>query len=204
MKRTGLIYILVAMIASISSDAYGVSPEAVYDMEQAKEICDDLPLEAVEGIWIYPEDNVAVLILNDRNDRRRSYATSYTMRVVESKDARLKPGDVIGKLIETPDAKTYKIDLFTEKRNQSWLNPVTCIATLGNEGDTFIFKKGANRLRGRLNFNLSRLLPGFWKMISAGITTNTGDTDLKAPVGMMKIYPSYDGNGSSRRRVRYL
>ena len=204
MKRTGLIYILVAMIASISSDAYGVSPEAVYDMEQAKEICDDLPLEAVEGIWIYPEDNVAVLILNDRNDRRRSYATSYTMRVVESKDARLKPGDVIGKLIETPDAKTYKIDLFTEKRNQSWLNPVTCIATLGNEGDTFIFKKGASRLKGRLNFNLSRLLPGFWKMISAGITTNTGNTDLKAPVGMMKIYPSYDGNGSSRRRVRYL
>ncbi len=33
------------------------------DIDQAMEICNSLPLDALEGIWLYPEDNVTVMIL---------------------------------------------------------------------------------------------------------------------------------------------
>ena len=192
---TGIIW----LISSASLDAK--SPTVAYDIDMAKDICGDLPLENIEGIWIYPDDKVTVLILND-NNKVSSALSSYTISVVETTDARLHPGEVIGKLYETAQEGTFEIKLSTEKKNNLLLKPLSVLATLSKEGDSFLIKRQRSPLKGRLNFNFNRLLPGFWKIVSTGITTNS--TRIEPPVGMVKVYPSYDGNGSSRRKIRYL
>lgn len=178
------------------------SPRA-YDREMAEEICRELPLEIVEGVWLYPDDEVTVMILNDNKDSVTSFE-EYTISVVETSDARLKPGEKIGKLKATPTAGTFEIELFTEKNNDLLLKPKTCLATLSKDGDSFLFKKQKSPLKMRLNLNLNRLLPGFWKIVSLGVSGNRNNESVTPPVGMVKIYPSYDGNGSSRKKVRYL
>ena len=180
------------------------SPRIAYDIDMAKEICGELPLENMEGIWLYPEDGVTVMILNEQNRLNVNSLPSYSITVVQTSDARLHPGEEIGKLYATADENVFKIELSTEKNNELLLKPKSCMATLSKDGDSFIIKRQKSPIKGRLNFNFNRLLPGFWKIVSAGITTNGSGNSYQLPIGMVKIYPSYDGNGSSRRKVRYL
>ena len=182
----------------------GATIEKAYDPEMAKEICDELPLENVEGLWLYPDDKVSVLILNDREEEGNLQFPSYSISVVETSDAALNPGEEIGRLYATTDENTYRIELYTEKKNGLLLKPYSCIATLSKDGDSFTIKKQKSPFKGRLNLNFNRLLPGFWKIISTGISPAGNRNALEPPVGMLKIYPSYDGNGSSKRKVRYL
>ncbi|MCH5241868.1 MAG: hypothetical protein J1F67_05545 [Muribaculaceae bacterium] len=193
--------LLVAIVGPLN--LWGKAPKVAYDLEMAKEICAGLPLENVEGIWLYPDDNVTVMILND-NEYSGSQLPSYSISVVETSDARLHPGEIIGKLNATVDSYAYKIELSTEKKNDLLLKPKSCIATLSKDGDTFIIKKQKAPFKGRLNFNLNRLLPGFWKIVSIGVSQNNYSNSIQHSVGMVKIFPSYDGNGSSRRKIRYL
>lgn len=186
----------------IHSQTEGVAPRA-YDIEKAKEICSSLPLETVEGIWFYPDDKVTVMILKDNRKVQGSAPSTYTISVVETSDARLHPGDVLGSLTMTAETGTFKIELATEKKNNLLLKPKSCLASLGKDGDTLMIKKGKTGLKGRLNLNFNRLLPGFWKIVSSGISF-LGGNNVNMPTGMIKIYPSYDGNGSSRRETRYL
>lgn len=201
-------YRLILFIASIFFLSAGnlaiAQSHVAYDIERAQEICDELPLENVEGIWLYPDDNVTVLILKDDERTGNQLFPSYSISVVETSDARLHPGEIIGKLQATPDDKVFRIELSTEKKNDLLLKPKSCLATLSKDADTFIIKKQKAPFKGRLNFNFSRLLPGFWKMVSMGISQQSTGGNINIPVGMIKTYPSYDGNGSSRRKIRYL
>ncbi|MCH5236580.1 MAG: hypothetical protein J1E95_02135 [Muribaculaceae bacterium] len=180
------------------------TPKVAFDMDEARDICDNLPLENIEGIWIYPDDKVTVLILNDGDGLSSHSIPNYRISVVESSDTRLNPGETIGFLKASPESKTYSIELATERKNELLLKPKSCLATLSADGDSFIIKKQKSGLKGRLNLNLNRLLPGFWKIVSLGVSGNGMANRLEAPAGMIKIYPSYDGNGSSRRKPRYL
>lgn len=179
------------------------SVQVAFDMEMAEAICDELPLEKVEGIWLYPEDGVSVLILNDDRENGHSLG-SYTISVVETTDSQLHPGEIIGKIEATAQENVYAIELASERKNEFLLKPKTCTGTLSKEGDSFLFKREKSPLKARLNLNFNRLLPGFWKIISTGISATGVANSTQPPVGMVKIYPSYDGNGSSRRKVRYL
>lgn len=179
-------------------------PPQAYDIDMAKEICDQLPLANVEGIWLYPDDKVTVLILADNERNDKNSFDSYTISVVDTSDARLRPGEKIGRLHATSEERVYRIELQTEKKNDLLLKPKSCLATLSKEGDSFSIKKQKLPFRGRLNFNFNRLLPGFWKIVSTGISSTGSGNEVKIPVGMVKLYPSYDGNGSTRRKVRYL
>lgn len=191
----------IGILVIYPSRVYPESPETAYDLDKAKEICDRLPLEDIEGIWLYPDDKVTVMIMNDSEGLGNSLP-SYSISVVETSDVRLKRGEVIGRLKATAEDRVFQIELSTEKKNDLLLKPKSCLATLSKDGDTFIIKKQKSPFKGRLNFNFNRLLPGFWKIVSAGLSQN--GNSLQPPVGMVKIYPSYDGNGSSRRKVRYL
>lgn len=192
------------LFISVTFQSHSKTPEIAYDIEKAKEICRQLPLENVEGIWLYPDDNVTVLILADNNESGNIMFPSYIISVVETSDARLHPGEIIGKLDATADESVYKIELSTEKKNDFLLKPKSCLATLSKNSDTFIIKRQKAPFKGRINFNFNRLLPGFWKIVSLGISQQNNRESLNPPVGMIKIYPSYDGNGSSRRKIRYL
>ena len=202
MKRP-LVLITLLLIFVSGSSILAKSPYVAYDIDMAKEICADLPLENVEGIWVYPDDQVTVMILNEQDKSSRNSFPTYSITVVETSDARLHPGEEIGKLYGTVDEYTFRIELSTEKKNDLLLQPKSCLATISKDGDKFTIKKQKSPIKGRLNLNFNRLLPGFWKIVSTGISTSNGSS-IQAPVGMVKLFPSYDGNGSSRRKVRYL
>ena len=127
----------------------------------------------------------------------------YDKRWYDSSANPLPPCEAIFLLYSTSDNKVFRIELSTERKNDLLLKPKSCLATLTKDGDEFVIKKQKAPFKGRLNLNLSRLLPGFWKVVSMGISQQNNNT-VQVPVGMIKIYPSYDGNGSSRRKVRYL
>lgn len=194
--------ILGLLSVLVSFQSFGQSHKA-YDIDMAREICSSLPLETVEGIWLYPDDNVTVMILHDETESSTSLPT-YSISVVETSDARLHPGEVMGKLYATVDLDIYKIELATERNNEILLKPRSVIATLSKDGDALVIKQQKSPLKGRINFNFNRLLPGFWKMVSTSISTTGKASSPQAKVGMVKVFPSIDGNGSSRRKVRYL
>lgn len=198
MSRRG--YIALAWILAANM-MFAASPYIAYDIIQAKEICDELPLDNLEGIWLYPDDNITVLIIADETADNNAFP-SYTISVVDTSDARLHPGDIIGKMVGTPDNNTFRIELSTESKNHLLLKPRSVLASLSGDKDALIIKKQKLPFKGRLNFNFNRLLPGFWKIVSTGISQNS--QQIAPPVGMIKIYPSYDGNGSSRRKIIYL
>lgn len=200
MKRfPGVVFFLVFEVLAMAAS----TTEQAFDMDKAREICDQSPLESVEGIWIYPDDNVTVLILH-RDDVNENQFPQYDISVVKTTDVRIRPGEVIGSLTATPDKDIYKIELATESKNDYLLKPKSVLATLNKDRDALIIKKQKVPFKGRLNFNFNRLLPGFWKIVSMGISQRENNNTAQPPVGMVKIYPSYDGNGSSRRKVRYL
>ena len=201
MKSGFNVPLFVGLWLSLCSVNVSAGSPVAYDMDMAKEICDNLPLEEAEGIWMYPDDKVTVLVLKDEETSPNSFET-YSISVVETSDARLHPGDKIGSLQATPEEGVYKIELLTERKNDFLLKPKSCVATLSKDGEAFIIKKQKAPFKGRLNLNFNRLLPGFWKIVSTGISPSANT--VKTQVGMVRIYPSYDGNGSSKRKVRYL
>ena len=201
MPRKIFLFVMVILTFPLSK---GADPVVAYDIDEAKEICDNLPLDPVEGIWLYPEDKVTVLILSGNDGMEQHSLLKYTISIIESSDTRLSPGEILGYLQATPEAKTYKIELLTERKNELLLKPKSCIATLSADKDVFIIKRQNSGLKGRLNLNLNRLLPGFWKIVSAGISSSGNNNKKEVPVGMIKLHPSYDGNGSSKRKPRYL
>ena len=199
MNIINLLIIISALFVPKQSHA---KPPVAYDIERAKEICSEYPLDNLEGVWLYPDDRVTVLILQN-NKEKASGMPQYDIQVIDGEDCRIKPGDCIGTLTATPSANVYKIELFTEEKNHLLCKPESCLATLSKEGESLIIKKEKNPFRLRLNFNFNRLLSGFWKIVSIGINKNN-NTSLDPPVGMIKIYPSFDGNGSSKKGPRYL
>ena len=173
-----------------------------YDMGMAKEICAERALDNLEGIWVYPDDRVTVLILRQPANGKISSLPEYSIKVIEGEDCILMPGDIIGNLSATSNQNIYKIELFTEEKNRMLLKPAACLATLSKDNDNLLIKREKSPFRLRLNLNFNRLLSGFWKIVSVGVSKNNQNMD--PPVGMVKIFPSYDGNGSIKRNPRYL
>ncbi len=181
---------------------FAVKPLA-YDIDRAIEICDSIPLDNLEGVWIYPEDNVTVLVLKNESPTLSSLPT-YEISVVESSDCNVNPGELIGKITPTTDPKKYTVELLTERKGLDLLKPKTCVATLSSDGDALTLRHSSSKFKLRLNLNPSILLPKLWRSIIRIGASSSGKESDNAPEGMIKIYPSYDGNGSSRRQPRYL
>lgn len=180
------------------------SASEVYDIDAAKELCDRLPLRAPEGIWVYPDDNVLVLILRRPAISPTSLST-YDIRVVETSDVRLKPGDNIGNLSETPESNRFVLELFTECKDKILTKPKTCMARLVEDGEAMILSKEKSKFNFRFTLNPSTLLPKMWKILRMNTSFGSNNSASQTPaIGLVKIYPSYDGNGSSKREPRYL
>lgn len=203
MKECGRFFGFILMTTCSFGSLYAEGPHVAYDMQMAKEICTELPLDQIEGIWEYPDDHITVMML--RNEKLGSEVFPvYDITVVETTDSFLHPGDYIGKLEATAKDGVYKIELLTEKKKELLLSPKSVTAELSKEADALLIKKQKSPFRLRLNLSFNRLLPGFWKIVSTGISPNNNTDNTKPPVGMKKIYPSYDGNGSVKGRIRYL
>lgn len=174
----------------------------VYDFEAAAEVCDALALDPIEGVWIYPEDNVTVLVRR-LPSLSPSALPEYKIEVVATSDVRLRPGDEIGHMKATAEASKYEVSLYTERKNGVLQKPSDCLATLDKDAETIILKKPKRKFNFRFTFNPSLILPKFWRVVR--FNSGLGEKSTERPAsGMIKVYPSYDGDGSSRRSPRYL
>lgn len=197
-------WLACAAIALFSALSVAGKSPVVCDVEAAKELLSSRAVDNVEGIWIYPEDNVTVLVMRAPALSSSAFA-AYDITVLESDDCRMSPGEKIGELSATAQANTYQIELFTERKDGRLLKPHSCVATLSKDGDALLLKREKSKMRFRISTNFNRLLPSFWRIVTVGLSgSGTPGGDTKLPVGMMKTYPSYDGNGSSRRQPRWL
>lgn len=195
----GALFIFFGSLTAFATDPRSAK---VYDPEEAAAICDALALDPVEGIWIYPEDNVTVLIRR-LPSLSSSSLSEYMIEVIATYDTRLRPGDVIGSLKATAEASKFEMSLFTEQKNGIFQKPSVCTATLDKDAETMILKKSKSKFNFRFTFNPSLILPKFWRVVR--FNSGLGEKTVERPAsGMIKVYPSYDGNGSSRRKLRYL
>lgn len=183
---------------------YGERP-MICDIDMAKDFCMANSLDVVEGIWIYPDDNVTVLVCRGDSPGIASLP-EYDIVALESPDCRISPGETIGKIRRETGKGTYTVSIFTEKKNGLLSKPRDCQAKLSADGESLAMKSPKGGLRLRLNLNPSVLLPKLWRSIIriGASTSHDATSDNKSGTGMLKIYPSYDGNGSSRREPRYL
>lgn len=195
----------LAIIAVFLTGAMHLHAEApvACDIARAMEICDSLPLEGPEGIWIYPEDRVTVLVVRDRV-LGASELPAYTVSVVRSDDAGIFPGEVLGSLKASAKTRKYSLTLHTLRKKGKLGSPQTCVATVSSSGDEVILSQAKKKgVKFRFSLNPATLLPRTWRIIRMNMGLSTS-SEVEAPSGMVKIYPSYDGNGSSRRAPRYL
>ncbi|MBD5311926.1 MAG: hypothetical protein HDS13_07210 [Bacteroides sp.] len=166
----------------------------VCDVISAREWCDTTALHPIEGVWMYPEDNVTVLVRRLPDENRNAYRV-YDISVVDTPDCSMTPGESIGSLESTADPKAFRLRLFTDRKKGSLSSLTDCAARLSDEEN---LRVEIPKVRFRLG-SLS-VLPKFWRMVRVRIDNPAS----RLPVGMIKIYPSYDGNGSSRSTPRYL
>ena len=186
MRITFLITVLT--IGTVLSSFAANYPPA--DYLEAVGFCDNQDLRPIEGLWTYPEDDVTVLIYRSKDKKG-----VYDIYVVESADCSLQPEVKLGELTSSADPDKYTLRLFTSIRKGILINPCSATATFSQNKESLSVKRTGINIR----INPLRLLPSFWRIASFSIKTNDA-----APKGMIKIYPSYDGNGSSKRIPRYL
>lgn len=167
----------------------------VMDERAARDYCDREILDEVEGIWHYVEDDVKVLVSRDKDG-----TGNYRITVLETPDCRVSPGDVIGRLVPSADRRQFRMELYTDCRSGLLTDTRECLATLGDDGNALLIK--ARKLKLKLRLRGLSLLPRFWRLVSIGY--DKSDPLEKLPRGMVRIYPSFDGDGSGLRAPRYL
>lgn len=179
---------MIIATAFMFSESRAITPPC--DYLEAVEICDKTDLRPIEGLWSYPEDDVTVMVI--RNSERKGV---YDIFVVESADCSLKAGQTLGEIRESADPQKFTLKLFTTVKNGVLSMPCEAVATYSDAKESLTVKKQSASFR----INPTRLLPSFWRIVS--ISLKSKET---APEGMIKIYPSYDGNNSTKRGPRYL
>lgn len=184
-----ILSIALSMLLAIPAAA-----QAFLDPEAAREWCDQATLDRVEGIWEYPEDKVTVLIRKPQASGAELH--DYEIVALDSPGYTVDPGTTIGWLERTTDPLKFKMHLYTCRKKGKLSKPKECAATLVNEDCGMTVT--ASRLS--FTFNPLGLLPYFWKLVRVRQT----DPTKSLPAGMLKVYPSYDSNGSSRYSIRYL
>lgn len=181
--------------SSLSCSVSAVSPlPLICDVIGAREWCDTTALHTVEGIWIYPDDNVTVLVRRLPDTDHIAYR-AYDICVVETPDCSMTPGESIGILEATADAKAFRLRLFTKRKKGSLSGLLDCAAYLSDDEN---LRVESPKFKFRLR--TFSVLPKFWRMVRVSIDNPAS----RLPAGMVRIYPSYDGNGSSRSTPRYL
>ena len=158
--------------------------------------CDTCPIDKLEGLWAFPDDEILLWIKKCSDAVEYSKRFQYQVIAVEAEDQYIVPGSIIGYLSITPDADQYRMWLFTDCHNTIFSKPQDCVATLIEDGYGIAFTKKEHRV----TINPMGLLPNFWRIIKV----QTSDPKKTQKRGFIKVYPSYDGNGSMRNSPRYL
>lgn len=159
--------------------------------KDAREWCDTNNLNPVEGIWEYPEDGARVMIQSDP-----TAPGTFTITVLTTPDCRLDTGDVIGRLHPSVDSRQFRMVQYTHRDKLNFNRQEECQAILSADGETIRVKSP----KFKFKINLNTLLPRFWRMVRVSYKNPVEDI----PVGLVKVYPGYDHNGSLKRKIRVL
>ena len=155
------------------------TPETVADMGMAQEWCDRTGLRRIEGIWEFPDDHTRVLVRH-----RTDAEMEYDIVVVDSPDCRLKPGDTVGYIRDSPDPAKFEFCLYRTKSKGKFHNLGKCMARLASDCNSIYVS--ASRLKATLR-SLS-FLPKFWRSVRISVDRPAEDI----PKGLVRIYPADD------------
>ncbi|MGN1246267.1 MAG: hypothetical protein ACI4UN_06505 [Muribaculaceae bacterium] len=153
-------------------------------------------LDAIEGIWNYPDEMMTVAV---ERFTAPDFASRIAYRIVmlESEDFTLYPGTVIGYLAPSADSSKFELWLYSERRGSMLYSPVRMIATL--TGSMLTFKRTIEmKLKVRVNF--ARFLPSLFR----GISITPDATTESLPVGFSRIWPNATGISGYGSKIRYL
>lgn len=180
--------LFVSVLAALAFSSYAAVPVSE---AESRVWCDETSLSPVEGIWEYTSEDIKVLVKEDPMARG-----VFSIYVIDTPDCRLEPGDVIGKLHSTVDSRQFRLEQMTRKGPLGLFQPKDCAASLSSDGESLRVKSP----KVKLKIMPYTLLPRFWRLIRLSEKNPTEDL----PVGLVKIYPGYDRNGSLRRKPRIL
>lgn len=175
-----------ALAFSMPQSTTAKLPDTPHDKARAIEICDCLDLQGPEGYWIYPDDNVTVMVMRTKDISTTSFQ-SYAVTVVTSEDTRLSPGDEIGRITPTPASGTYKLELFTKKSKKIFKKPKVCQAIFNETSGTLIVKPEPGDHKLRMLLNPTAFLNGFWRVVRLSVTNSSNTSEI--PAGMIRLYP---------------
>lgn len=195
-RLIALLMIAIPLMAKAQDfDESGYRKGSCANICSAMDLCAELPLSSLEGIWEYPADEVKVLILRDKLKKGH-----YNVYVVEAVDCRFFPGMRVGYAIDSADPKKFKLALCSKIKKGVPGGYVNCLATLNESAETLNIE--APKVSVKLAPSIS--FPALWNKLRLGLRFNSSNPLEKLPEGWVKVYPSYDGNGSSSSGPRYL
>ncbi len=168
--------------------------EKISDMGRALEYCHEAPLDRIEGIWEFPEDNTAVLIrLSDQRKRK------YDLIVITTPDCRLNPGEKIGEMTGSVDPDKFHLSLFTTRRDGLLSDPGNCMAIFNeNDGSLRVEKR-----KFKISLRNARYLPNFWKMLSIFRFSSDNPVE-KLPTGLTRLFPNPYSDKIEKGFPKYL
>lgn len=165
------------------------------DRGVAEEFLSPLPLRPLEGLWEYPADEVTVMVIRDADAKGR-----YNILLVEAVDCRLTPGMCLGWIEESADKSRFRISLSSKIHKGVPAGHMQGLATLNADADALIIEMP----KVKLSLSPSLVLPSLWNYLRLSVRMSTKNPLDRLPQGWIKVFPSYDGNGSSGRYIRYL
>ena len=163
--------------------------------EGAEEFLSTLPLIPIEGIWEYPADEVALMVVREPMIKGR-----FGIFLVESVDCRLYPGMRLGWIEESPKSGKFRISLSSRLRNGIPAGHIEGVATLADGNESLLIEMP----QVKLSLSPSLLLPTLWNRLRLAVRLKVKDPLEQLPQGWIRTFPSYDLNGSRRNHPRYL
>ncbi|MBD5203474.1 MAG: hypothetical protein HDS82_01180 [Bacteroidales bacterium] len=195
LRRLTLIFSLslLGAISPVSSATVGESP---LDLEEAMKLCDNRPLQPVEGIWRLPSENMIVAVFAEEERGGEYGPRKYMVTVVDTPDVSLCPGDTVGWLSSAGSVGKYEMQLFTRRGPSTLMRPARLLAELSADEASMRLKAEKWTVKiGTLPFMRS-----LWRIVK--LRHDDPLRDMEPP--MLRIYPSHSGHPGGEERVRYL
>ncbi|MDE6811265.1 MAG: hypothetical protein K2J15_02825 [Muribaculaceae bacterium] len=156
--------------------------------ENAEQLLCNLPLEAEEGIWYSPADNMYLLILKDL-----SSSDSLGIFILTTEDCRLEPGMRIGTLSATADPRLYRLSLMTRYHPKKGLHlPLDATA----KANSNFSRLTIDSPKLRFSFSPSVIIPNLLDMLRMRVNIRYSDPKDKIRDGWIKTYPYTDSESS--------
>ncbi|MDE6010312.1 MAG: hypothetical protein K2F87_02540 [Muribaculaceae bacterium] len=186
---------LTASAAPTDFETAGHPTGACADRGRAEEYLTGLPLGRVEGIWEYPADETAVMVIAD--PMRKG---AYGIFLVETTDCRLTPGMLLGRLEESPNSEKFKISLCSRLAGGLPTGWQEGLASLSQTGDALLIEMP----KLKLSLNPSMVLPVLWNRLRLNLRVKHTDPLDRLPEGWIRVFPTADGNSADLSHPRYL